>query len=143
MMSKSELVYVIYIRTTPVAIMVGANQSGFHEAILVRHAFRDRLEKRLLMAIGISRWVGRLYRRDCRGRSAQKCSFSGGATKLRAESKIRRIFALCDRSRTLTGAVKLTITHLLDQVASKFIEAVSSGWPRILSNPKNSIRRPN
>jgi uncharacterized protein YndB with AHSA1/START domain len=36
-------------------------------------------------------------------------------------------------------AVKLTITHTMDRAGSKFIEAVSGGWPRILSNLKSLL----
>jgi uncharacterized protein YndB with AHSA1/START domain len=39
----------------------------------------------------------------------------------------------------LAGAVKLTITHVIDRAESKFIEAVSGGWPRILSNLKSLL----
>lgn len=37
------------------------------------------------------------------------------------------------------GVVKLTITHAIDRTPSKFIEAVSGGWPRILSNLKSLL----
>jgi len=37
------------------------------------------------------------------------------------------------------GAVKLTITHVMDRAESKFIEKVSGGWPRILSNLKSLL----
>jgi uncharacterized protein YndB with AHSA1/START domain len=37
----------------------------------------------------------------------------------------------------LEGAVKLTITHVMDRPESKFIQGVSGGWPRILSNLKS------
>jgi len=37
------------------------------------------------------------------------------------------------------GTVKLTITHTMDRPDSKLIEAVSSGWPRILSNLKSLL----
>ena len=37
------------------------------------------------------------------------------------------------------SAVKLTITHEIDRPDSKFITAVSQGWPRILSNLKSLI----
>jgi uncharacterized protein YndB with AHSA1/START domain len=37
----------------------------------------------------------------------------------------------------LDGAVKLSITHVMDRAESKFIQAVSGGWPRILSNLKS------
>jgi uncharacterized protein YndB with AHSA1/START domain len=36
-------------------------------------------------------------------------------------------------------AVKLTITHEIDRPDSKLIEAVSGGWPRILSNLKSLL----
>jgi uncharacterized protein YndB with AHSA1/START domain len=37
------------------------------------------------------------------------------------------------------GAVKLTLTHEMDKPGSKVIEAVSSGWPQILSNLKSLL----
>jgi uncharacterized protein YndB with AHSA1/START domain len=37
------------------------------------------------------------------------------------------------------GAVKLTITHTIDRAESKLIEAVSGGWPKILSNLKSLL----
>ena len=36
-------------------------------------------------------------------------------------------------------AVKLTITHTVERKASKLIEAVSGGWPKILSNLKSLL----
>ena len=37
------------------------------------------------------------------------------------------------------GAVKLTVTHVIDVADAKFITAVSGGWPRILSNLKSLL----
>lgn len=37
------------------------------------------------------------------------------------------------------GAVKLTITHVIDRDDSKLIKAVSGGWPKILSNLKSLL----
>src|SRR5262245_5354924 len=37
------------------------------------------------------------------------------------------------------GAVKLTITHSMPRTGSKLIEAVSGGWPKILSNLKSLL----
>ena len=39
----------------------------------------------------------------------------------------------------MDSAVKLTITHEIDRLESKLITAVSSGWPRILSNLKSLL----
>jgi uncharacterized protein YndB with AHSA1/START domain len=36
-------------------------------------------------------------------------------------------------------AVKLTITHTIEQEPSKFIEAVSGGWPKVISNLKSLL----
>jgi uncharacterized protein YndB with AHSA1/START domain len=37
------------------------------------------------------------------------------------------------------GAVKLTILHTIERPESKLIEAVSGGWPKILSNLKSLL----
>ena len=40
---------------------------------------------------------------------------------------------------TIGAAVKLSITHTIERDPSKFIEAVSGGWPKILSNLKSLL----
>jgi uncharacterized protein YndB with AHSA1/START domain len=55
--------------------------------------------------------------------------------ELRAEGPARCTYEL----EPMGGAVKLTITHSIDRPRSKFIEAVSGGWPRILSNLKSLL----
>ncbi len=37
------------------------------------------------------------------------------------------------------GAVKLTVTHSMERAESKLIQAVSGGWPSILSNLKSLL----
>jgi uncharacterized protein YndB with AHSA1/START domain len=37
------------------------------------------------------------------------------------------------------GAVKLTVTHTIEREASKVINAVSGGWPKVLSNLKSLL----
>jgi uncharacterized protein YndB with AHSA1/START domain len=36
-------------------------------------------------------------------------------------------------------SVKLTVTHSMERISSKFIEAVSEGWPQCLSNLKSLL----
>jgi hypothetical protein len=36
-------------------------------------------------------------------------------------------------------AVKLTVTHAMDKSESKFIQAISTGWPPILSSLKSLL----
>jgi uncharacterized protein YndB with AHSA1/START domain len=37
------------------------------------------------------------------------------------------------------SAVKLTITHTIEAEPSKFITAVSGGWPKVISNLKSLL----
>jgi uncharacterized protein YndB with AHSA1/START domain len=37
------------------------------------------------------------------------------------------------------GAVKLSVTHSMERADSKFINAVSGGWPQVLSNLKSLL----
>ena len=55
--------------------------------------------------------------------------------ELKSEGYSRCTFEL----EQVGDAVKLTITHEMDRAGSKFIEAVSGGWPRILSNLKSLL----
>ena len=49
-------------------------------------------------------------------------------------------FSRCTIALEPTGqAVKLTITHEMERPGTKFIEAVSGGWPRIVSNLKSLL----
>jgi uncharacterized protein YndB with AHSA1/START domain len=48
--------------------------------------------------------------------------------------------SLCTMELEPTGpAVKLTITHTIEREPSKLIEAVSGGWPKIISNLKSLL----
>jgi uncharacterized protein YndB with AHSA1/START domain len=49
-------------------------------------------------------------------------------------------YSLCTMDLEARGeAVKLTITHEMEKPGTKFIEAVSGGWPLILSNLKSLL----
>ena len=48
--------------------------------------------------------------------------------------------SLCTMELMPAGqAVRLTITHSVDRDESKLVEAVSGGWPKILSNLKSLL----
>jgi len=48
--------------------------------------------------------------------------------------------SLCRMELEAEGtAVKLTVTHSIERDPSKLIEAVSGGWPKILSNLKSLL----
>jgi uncharacterized protein YndB with AHSA1/START domain len=49
-------------------------------------------------------------------------------------------WSLCTMAIEPVGeAVKLTVTHSIERAESKFIDAVSGGWPQILSNLKSLL----
>jgi len=55
--------------------------------------------------------------------------------ELRAEGP-----SLCTIELEPTGAaVKLSITHTIESAPSKFIDAVSGGWPKVISNLKSLL----
>jgi uncharacterized protein YndB with AHSA1/START domain len=55
--------------------------------------------------------------------------------ELNAEGTARCVFEL----EPVKDAVKLTVTHSIERPDSKLIEAVSGGWPKILSNLKSLL----
>ena len=55
--------------------------------------------------------------------------------ELKAEGPARCTYEI----EPVQGAVKLTVTHAMDRPNTKFIEAVSGGWPLILSNLKSLL----
>jgi len=55
--------------------------------------------------------------------------------ELREEGYSRLTYELEEKG----GSVKLTVIHEIDRPGSKFIEAVSSGWPLILSSLKSLL----
>jgi uncharacterized protein YndB with AHSA1/START domain len=49
-------------------------------------------------------------------------------------------WSLCTMEVAAEGeAAKLTVTHVIEREESKFIDAVSGGWPKILSNLKSLL----
>jgi uncharacterized protein YndB with AHSA1/START domain len=49
-------------------------------------------------------------------------------------------FSQCTMELEPSGtAVKLSITHSIEREPSKFIEAVSGGWPKVISNLKSLL----
>jgi uncharacterized protein YndB with AHSA1/START domain len=55
--------------------------------------------------------------------------------EMTAEGYSRMTYEMEEKGET----VKLTVTHVMDKSGSKFIKAVSSGWPMILSSLKSLL----
>jgi uncharacterized protein YndB with AHSA1/START domain len=135
---KSSFVYVTYIRTTPEQLW----------AVLTTSEFMKKY------------WFGMNIETDWKAGSSWKLVFPDGriadAGEIVEFDRPRRIvlkwknefrpeltaegYARCSLElEPQNGAVKLTITHTMERAESKVIEAVSGGWPRILSNLKSLL----
>jgi uncharacterized protein YndB with AHSA1/START domain len=137
-MSKPEFVYVTYIKTTPEKLW---------------HALTDRETNALY-------WFGAHQESDWKAGSPWKIAYPDGRVMDSGEilelEPLKRIvikwrnewspelnaegYSRCTMQiEEADGAVKLTVMHVIDRETSKFIEGVSGGWPKILSNLKSLL----
>lgn len=137
-MARSQFVYVTYIRTTPDKLWA---------ALTTPEIMKDY-------------WFGAVIETDWKAGSAWRMVYSDGRVsdsgeileavpgslivmkwrnewrpELNAEG-----FAQCRIAIEPAGkVVKLTIEHTIERSPSKLIEAVSGGWPKIISNLKSLL----
>jgi len=136
--ATSSFVYVTFIRTTPERLWSALTTPDFMKQY----------------------WMGMCIETDWKVGSSWKLAFSDGRLadtgevveidpprrivlnwtnqwnpEMNAEGPTRCTMEL----EPIGDAVKLTITHTMDRPESKFIGAVSGGWPRILSNLKSLL----
>jgi len=137
-MARSTFVYVSYIRTTPQKLWSALTEVEFMQQY----------------------WFGMHCESQWRAGSAWKMvSGDGGITDageiVEAEPPRRMVIrwrhekmpelkaegdSLCTIELEPSGAaVKLSITHTIEREPSKFIAAVSNGWPGIISNLKSLL----
>jgi uncharacterized protein YndB with AHSA1/START domain len=137
-MTKSEFVYATYIKTTPEKLWNALTNREFMKQY----------------------WFGAHCESDWKAGSLWKLHFPDGQIadageivecirfkrlvikwrnewkpELKAEGYSRCIFEI----EPAENAVKLTVTHGMDREGSKFVEAVSGGWPKVLSNLKSLL----
>jgi uncharacterized protein YndB with AHSA1/START domain len=136
--AKSSFVYVTYIRTSPERLWSALTSREFAQQYW-RGAYPDAEWKiggswKLVYPGGQLCDTGEIVafepskRLSIRWRNEWK-------PELKAEG-----WSLCTMEIEPTGeAVKLTVTHSMEREGSKLIEAVSGGWPQILSNLKSLL----
>ena len=136
--AESSFVYVTFIRTTPEKLW-----SALTDASQMKEY-----------------WFGMHFETDWKAGSAWQMIFPDGRVADTGEilklEPLKRIqlkwrnefrpelkaegFALCTIEIEPYGdAVRLSIAHTIERADSKFIEAVSGGWPKILSNLKSLV----
>ena len=137
-MTRSAFVYVTFIRTTPEKLWSALTEPEFVKQYWFgMHPdtnWRAGSPWRLLFEDGRVADTGEILEADPPKRLVIKWR-----NEFRPELKSEGYSQCTMELETVGDAVKLTITHVMDRDPSKMIEAVSGGWPRILSNLKSLL----
>jgi uncharacterized protein YndB with AHSA1/START domain len=138
-MARSTFVYVTYIRTTPEKLWSALTEDV---EFMKQYWFGVHCESqwtagsswKMVHGDGQITDAGQIVEADPPRRLVIRWQHQN-KPELEAEGK-----SLCTMELQPTGAaVKLSITHSIERESSKFIAAVSGGWPKILSNLKSLL----
>lgn len=137
-MTGSKFVYVTFIRTTPEKLWSALTTPEF-----IRQYWFDMTHEtdwkvgspwKMLFPDGRIADMGEIAEFEPPRRLAIRWR-NEFRPELKAEGWSRCVMEL----EPADNAVKLTVTHMIEFENSKFIEAVSGGWPKILSNLKSLL----
>jgi uncharacterized protein YndB with AHSA1/START domain len=137
-MTKSEFVYATYIKTTPEKLWDALTNREF----MKQYWFGTYCESdwkagspwKMVHADGQISDAGEILESTPPKRLVIKWS-NEWKPELKAEGYSRCVFEI----EPVEGIVKLTVSHSMDREGTKLIEAVSGGWPKILSNLKSLL----
>lgn len=137
-MAKSIYVYVTYIRTTPEKLWAALTDAEFTR----QYWFGMRCESRwtagspwkLVSGEGQVFDAGEIIEAMAPRRLVIRWQ-NQFKPELKAEGWSRCMMEL----EPVGTAVKLSITHTIEREPSKLIEAVSGGWPKVISNLKSLL----
>lgn len=138
-MAKSTFIYVTYIRTTPERLWSALTEDA---EFMKQYWFGTHCESqwtagsswKMVQADGRITDSGEIVEAQPPSRLVIRWQHQS-RPELKEEGE-----SLCTIELEPSGtAVKLTITHTLERDRSKFIEAVSGGWPKIISNLKSLL----
>lgn len=135
---ESAFVYVTFIRTTPERLWSALTDADFHKeywfGVHFKTEWKVGAQWQMLFADGRVADTGEIVELEPPKRLVLSWR-NEFRPELKAEGYARCVIEL----EPVSDAVKLTITHTMDRAESKFIEAVSHGWPQILSNLKSLL----
>jgi uncharacterized protein YndB with AHSA1/START domain len=136
--AQSIFVYVTFIRTTPEKLWSALSSADFMKeywfGMHIQTEWKAGAQWALLFPDGRVADTGEIVECEPPKRLVLKWR-----NEFRPELKSEG-FARCTiELEPVSDAVKLTVTHTIDRAESKLIDAVSGGWPRILSNLKSLI----
>jgi uncharacterized protein YndB with AHSA1/START domain len=135
---ESRFVYVTYIKTTPqrlwAALIDPELMRQYWLGIRAEAEWRVGGPWKLVYPDGRVTDTGEIVEFDAPRRLAIRWR-----NEFRPELKAEG-WSLCTMELEPVGeAVKLTVTHSIEREGAKFIDAVSGGWPQILSNLKSLL----
>jgi uncharacterized protein YndB with AHSA1/START domain len=137
-MARSTFVYVTYIRTTPERLWSALTDAQFMKqywfGVHGESEWTPGSAWRLVSGDGHTLDAGEIVEADPPRRLVIRWQ-NQFKPELTAEGH-----SVCTMELEASGsAVKLAITHSIEREPSKFIEAVSGGWPKIISNLKSLL----
>jgi uncharacterized protein YndB with AHSA1/START domain len=144
MPKTSTFLYVTFIRTTPErlwdALTDPATIRTFWMGAKADSTFKTGAPWSLTLADGRLADTGEILESDPPTQDKAGRLVIKWRNEFREELKAEG-WSVCafDIEKADGAATKLTVTHTLEREGSKFIEAVSGGWPAILSNLKSLL----
>jgi uncharacterized protein YndB with AHSA1/START domain len=137
-MARSTFVYVTYIRTTPEKLWSALTEAEY----MKQYWFGMRCESewtagsswKLISTSGQIFDAGEIVEAEPPRRLVIRWQHQN-KPELKAEGASQCTMEL----EPIGTAVKLSITHTIEREGSKLIEAVSGGWPKIMSNLKSLL----
>ena len=134
----SSFVYVTFIRTTPEklwsALTDPKQMEEYWFGMQIKTEWKKGAEWQMVFPDGRVADTGEILELERLNRIQLKWR-----NEFRPELKAEG-FSVCTMDLEPVGAtVRLTITHTIERADSKFVRAVSGGWPKILSNLKSLL----
>jgi uncharacterized protein YndB with AHSA1/START domain len=135
---RSHFVYVTFIRTTPAKLWQALTEPQFIQQYWFNYSIECSWQQgspwKMVRPDGSVSDAGELVEIEPPRRMVIRWQNEWNP-EFKAEGPSRCTIEL----EPVASAVKLSITHELERPDSKFIVAVSGGWPRILSNLKSLV----
>jgi uncharacterized protein YndB with AHSA1/START domain len=136
--SASKFVYVTFIRATPERLWTALTTPEFTKqywfGMHCESEWQAGSPWRLMFQDGRVADTGEIIEADRPKRLVIKWR-----NEFRPEIKAEGYSRCTIELEPMGEAVKLTVTHEMERPGTKLIEAVSGGWPRILSNLKSLL----
>jgi len=138
-MARSTFVYVTYIRTTPEKLWSALTtdvefMKQYWFGVHCQSEWQPGSSWKMVYSDGTVSDAGEILEAEPPRRLVIRWQHQN-KPELKAEGDSR-----CTLELEPTGsAVKLSIIHTIEREPSKFIEAVSGGWPKIISNLKSLL----